>query len=105
MDTDCITNAAWIAYANKSLTAAELQLLETHVLTCEICTDIKEGIDTMSQPAGLENKMLMLQKKVDVLVRSQRSLRVYWRPLAAAAVFFLCIGLGWVMFTMQQRKL
>lgn len=52
--TKCISDKDWERYSRNQLAAEEKAQLEFHVASCEICADIKEGIDSMKSPSNLE---------------------------------------------------
>lgn len=85
--TKCISDNLWERYSRKQLGADEQHLLLQHVASCEICADIKEGIDLMNTPSKLSQINNHLQQQIHDRVRSEPKKRTpifYW--LAAAAV-------------------
>lgn len=90
----CITDQLWLGYSNKTLSQPETDMILNHAATCEVCADIKEGIDAMSQPATLGNAVSSINKKVDDYLEPKRKLGVFWY-WSAAAVLVLGIGLSW----------
>lgn len=96
MDTlGCINNTIWEAYANKTISQADLIYMTEHVKTCEICADVKEGIDAMPMPELLVDRVDKVNKGVDEIIKqknSKKTLIYYW---SAAAVLFISVSLFW----------
>jgi len=96
MDTlACINNTIWEAYANKTISQTDLIYMTNHVKTCEICDDIKEGIDALPMPELLVNRVDKVKIAVDEIIKqklNKKSFIYYW---SAAAILFLSVGLFW----------
>jgi hypothetical protein len=90
----CITNKLWLGYSNKTLSQPEIDMVHHHAETCEICADIKEGIDSMSQPKNLEQTVQAINYRIDELIVPNRKLGIFWY-WSAAAVLIFGIGLSW----------
>lgn len=102
MDTSiCINNPQWERYSSKTLSEKELRSLERHAAGCEICTDIKEGIDAMKNPATLSQTVNQIQEEVDRYLAPSKNKMVFWY-WSAAAVLFLSLGIGWFMLGKQN---
>lgn len=87
--TKCISDKQWELYARGSLLPQEQSLLLAHASTCPICTDIKEGIDAMQEPATLADKVLAINKEIDKRLEPKQARRiplVYWFSAAAMVV-------------------
>lgn len=63
--TKCVSNALWIAYSKGLLNAKTLAKVQAHAAQCEICADIKEGIDAMKNPVQLEEQIASLDQKIE----------------------------------------
>ncbi|MFA9215118.1 MAG: tol-pal system YbgF family protein [Candidatus Methylacidiphilales bacterium] len=100
MDTNtCIDNNIWEAYANNTISEANLIYMENHVKTCELCADMKEGIDAMLVPSLLVDRVNKVNKSVDEIVKQKNNkkyLLTYW---SAAAVLLIAVGLFWFNYT------
>jgi TolA-binding protein len=100
MDTNtCIDNHIWEAYANKTISQANLIYMENHVKTCELCVDMKEGIDAMLVPSLLVDRVNKVNKAVDEIIKQKNNkkyLLAYW---SAAAVLLIAVGLFWFNYT------
>lgn len=100
MDTNtCIDNNIWEAYANNNISEANLIYMKKHVKTCELCADMKEGIDAMLVPSLLVDKIDKVNKAVDEIVKQKNNkkyLLAYW---GAAAVLLIALGLFWFNYT------
>ncbi len=97
----CITDTLWFDYSNKTLSQPEIDMINHHAETCEICADIKEGIDAMSQSEMLENTVATINKKVDDYLEPKRKLGVFWY-WSAAAILIFGIGLSWFWVNTTQ---
>ncbi|MES2655670.1 MAG: hypothetical protein V4620_08775 [Bacteroidota bacterium] len=101
MDTaTCINNTIWEAYANKSISKTDMIYMEKHVKTCEVCADIKDGIDAMDNPSQLMQKVNTINHEIDVLVstRKQVSKNNWYWPIAAS----LMISFGLLIYNYIQ---
>lgn len=100
MDTNtCIDDNIWEAYANKTISQANLIYMENHVKTCELCADMKEGIDAMLVPSLLVDRVNKINKQVDEIIKQKNNkkyLLAYW---SAAAVLLIAVGLFWFNYT------
>jgi len=100
MDTNtCIDNNIWEAYANNTISEANLIYMEKHVKTCELCADMKEGIDAMLDKSLLVDRVDKVNKAVDEIVKQKNNkkyLLAYW---SAAAVLLIAVGLFWFNYT------
>lgn len=98
--THCINNNTWELYATNKLNAEELAALQKHVATCELCSDIKEGIDTMAKPEELPHTVDALNKKVDESLAYKQKRKTipiwYW---SAAAVLLITLTIGFLYTT------
>jgi TolA-binding protein len=96
MDTlVCINNTIWEAYASKTISKADFIYMTNHVKTCEICADVKEGIDIMPESKLLVDKINKVNNEVDLLIKQKnktRPLIYYW---GTAAILFISVGLFW----------
>jgi hypothetical protein len=90
----CITDTLWLGYSNKTLSQPEIDMIHHHAETCEICADMKEGIDAMRQSEMLENTVATIYKKVDDYLEPKRKLGILWY-WSAAAILIFGIGLSW----------
>ncbi len=97
----CITDPLWIGYSNKTLSQTEIDAILNHAVTCDICADIKEGIDAMSHPATLGKRVNAVNNKVDEYLEAKQNLSVFWY-WSAAAVLVLGIGFSW--FILNNKK-
>ena len=93
--TKCINNSQWEAYSKGQLDQDHLTLLKTHASACEICADIKEGIDAMKNPSKLSEQVSSIHKKIDIRVSEKKGRIIpfiYWSAAASILIvagFFL----------------
>jgi hypothetical protein len=95
--THCINNNTWELYAANKLAGEELAALQKHASTCELCSDIKEGIDVMPNPALLGKKVGAINQQVDDYLAKKKTKKIplwYW---SAAAVLLISLGIGWML--------
>ena len=94
----CISDQHWQQYAAGKADTALLHAIEVHITSCEICADIKEGIDAMTKPSELPNYVALLNKKAN---EGQKQ-RIFLWPMAtfakAAAIFMVAVALGWLAY-------
>ncbi|TAE86332.1 MAG: hypothetical protein EAY81_05700 [Bacteroidetes bacterium] len=95
MDTiSCINNTTWEQYAKGELSKETLDQLNEHVLSCEICADMKEGIDSMEHPAMLLNRVNQINNAIDKKT-TQKSVTINRWYVALAASLLFVTGLIW----------
>lgn len=102
--TKCIDNQQWEAYSQNKLTSKDLELLHSHVLTCEICADIKEGIDAIQIPANLVKTIKKINEEIDTKVASKKSRIIplfYW----AAAASIVLVSTLFMLRQAQHKSL
>ena len=92
----CISNQLWIGYSNKTLTRAVADFVNDHASKCEVCADIKEGIEELEQPGSLGQRVTLINKKVDEFLEPKRNLKLFWY-WSAAAVLVFGVGLSWFL--------
>lgn len=94
--TNCINNETWELYAANKLAEKELASLQKHTETCELCSDIKEGIDAMPKPELLGAEVESLNKKAEEYLAAPKRKRMpiwYW---GAAAALLISLGIGFM---------
>lgn len=102
--THCISNGTWEAYAQKTFSAPQLHALQKHVEGCEMCADIKEGIDSLAAPETLPQTIAQINTEVDDRLKPKRNrLAILWYSSAAAAIV-LAVGIGWYFMPSQQEN-
>lgn len=85
----------WQSYAQKTLSKADRLALQRHAEQCELCADIKEGIDALAMPETLQQTVTKINNEVDESIKPKRKkLTVLWYSGAAAALV-IALGLGW----------
>lgn len=96
MDTlACINNTIWEAYASKAISKADFIYMNNHVKICEICADVKEGIDTMPMPELLVDRVDKVNRRVDEIITQKNKTRPFIYYWSAAAILFISVGLFW----------
>lgn len=110
MDTiHCISNETWERYAGNTLGEAELLALQNHADTCELCADVKEGIDLMHRPESLANTVKKLNDRaVTYLAAQPKETKKRLAPMwywSAAAMVLIVVGAGWWMVNSQPTDL
>jgi TolA-binding protein len=96
MDTlVCINNTIWEAYANKTISQADFIYMNNHVKSCEICSDVKEGIDAMLDTKLLHERVDKVNSEVDEFIKQRNKTKPFIYYWSAAAILFLSVGLFW----------
>jgi hypothetical protein len=99
MDTKhCINNEIWDKYSKATLRDPEMKRLLTHAASCEICMDIKEGIDLMQKPIELHQRVVSINHRVDEFLNPKPKHNFLFWYSSAAAIFLLAVGLSWLVF-------
>lgn len=100
MDTNtCIDNNIWEAYANNTISQGDLIYMENHVKTCELCADMKEGIDAMLDKHLLVDRIDKVNKAVDEIIKQKNNKKYVLAYWSAAAVLLIAVGLFWFNYT------
>lgn len=96
--TKCVSNAIWIDYSKGLLDAKTLEQVIAHAAQCEICADIKEGIDAMEVPNNLETKVASLDQKIEDRFKAKQAKVIPLMPwfVAIAAILIAVVGLVYV---------
>ncbi len=89
--TKCISNQQWEAYSQGMLSKSQLDLLNAHVQSCEICADMKAGIDAMQHPENLVKHVAAIDKKI-----AQKTQKPYAKIIAITA--FVAIAATLLIF-------
>lgn len=93
--THCISNTIWEGYAQKTLSRADMLTLQKHAEGCELCADIKEGIDSLAKAETLSQTVAQINADVDEYLKPKRKrLSVFWFS-SAAAVVLVTLGIVW----------
>ena len=104
MDTiDCIDNTTWERYAKGEMSKETLDQLNKHVLSCEICADIKQGIDAMEHPAMLLNRVNQINDAIDKKTAHKKVALNRWYVALAASLLFVT-GLTWYVSQKQEPQ-
>lgn len=101
--TSCIDNTTWEQYSKGGLSKAALAQLNTHVLSCEICADIKEGIDAMKTPTLLMDRVGKINAAVDKKTTQKSKTLNRWY-IALAAALLLITGLTWYVTKPDKQQ-
>lgn len=104
--TQCINNNIWEAYAHKKLSQADMLYMEQHVKTCEICADIKEGIDALAMPESLSKRVQAVDTAVnEMLIHKTQVKKHNWYWAAAAAIFIVVGALLFINYMPTNEQL
>lgn len=101
--TKCLNNSQWEQYAQQNLGETEYAALLHHAAHCEICLDIKEGIDQLKKPTSLGQTVERINARVDAKLAAPKSKVIpiyFW--LSAAAIFI--VSLGVVFFPLPKLQ-
>lgn len=95
---NCIENKIWLLYSQQKLEKSELDALFLHIENCEICSDIKAGIDGMKNPSSLNSAIENLNKKIDKRISEKSKTVILFRYISTAAIFIAVVGLAWFFY-------
>jgi hypothetical protein len=101
-ELNCISEQDWKKYSVGKLNSDELHLLNIHCLNCEICSDIKEGIDAMKTPAALESQINKIKNKIDQKTK-KRFVFLNLTTISIAASVLFGLLLFWFLFPSQNQ--
>jgi hypothetical protein len=94
----------WEEYAQKTLSSANMLILQKHAAGCDMCADIKEGIDSLARPETLPQTVAKLNAEVDTYLAPKRRKIGGWLYWSAAAVLLITLGIGWYNSTPQPPQ-
>lgn len=92
---ECINNNVWIEYSKQKLGKTELDRIIFHTQKCEICADIKEGIDLMQKPLQLEQITQNINSNINKKSSKISLITPFYKYASAVAVFIAVVGLAW----------
>ncbi len=102
----CISHEGMQRYCNGTLTAAEKKLIDTHLESCELCSDAMEGYRQHSNPEKVSHAVIDLNRQLHqrFLIIQTRKIRErsMLSVFSAAATIILIAGL---FFLMKQREI
>ncbi len=101
-EQNCISELNWLKYSAGELNADEIRLLNSHCQNCEICSDIKEGIDAMKTPAALESQIINIKYQIDQKTK-KRFLFFNVTTISIAASVLFGLLLFWFLFPSQNQ--
>lgn len=91
----CLTNKEWEQYSQQKLSKQRSVLLIKHIQSCEICADMKEGIDSLHDPSALVQTIENIHARLDAKIAKSKPkpqiIPIYFW-LGAAAILILSMG-------------
>ena len=102
--TTCISNDNWLAYSENKLGKDALMQLEQHVLHCEMCADIKGGIDTLARAQSLKKEVAILNNTVDEYLLTKKRRTLFWLYSGIAAGLIALAFLGWMLLHPIEKE-
>jgi hypothetical protein len=91
---DCLSIDRLRLYYEGRLPASERFLVERHLLSCEICSDLLEGLSTFDDTLEFARAEADLKKKIHAVLNKKedrkRRLVIYRRMAIAASIIILC---------------
>ncbi len=103
--SQCISNNIWESYAAKKLNESELQQLQAHAAVCEMCADIKAGIDALAKPDSLNEYVQKLNTRVDVYLEPKKQKFNLWIYTSIAAIFIALLSITWFFISNHSNEL
>ncbi len=89
----CLTNKEWEQYSQQKLSNQGIVLLNKHIQSCDICADIKEGIDSLHDASSLVQSVENIHARVDAkLAKSKPQFIPIYFWLGAAAILIMSMG-------------
>ncbi|NUM32487.1 MAG: hypothetical protein HUU47_09230 [Bacteroidetes bacterium] len=93
--SNCIDNKLWLDYSQQKLEKTELDKILLHTKNCELCNEIKQGIDLMKNNSSLNSSLEILSSKIDNRINQKSKSILFFRYTSAAAVFIAIVGIAW----------
>lgn len=94
--SECYSEEVLIKYVNDELSPEETVAVENHILDCEICSDVIDGLLLLESTDSFLADKVVLNKEIDKLTNSVKadkaSLFTYTRSIAAVAVLLFLSG-------------
>ncbi|MCB9251287.1 MAG: hypothetical protein H6605_02370 [Flavobacteriales bacterium] len=100
-----IEDDIWKKYSEGSLSKNELERIEMHIVDCEICRDMKEGLDALIVPGELNQFLKNLEEKIDKQIHKQTSRPLWVYYSAAAGILALAVAFSWLIFKTDSSGL
>jgi hypothetical protein len=91
--TDCISHENMQKYLAKELSKQELQVIEKHIVDCEMCNDELEGLKLLNKNY-LSNIVTEINSKIDAKNYNKKNVFLDYRFQAIAASFLLIISIS-----------
>lgn len=94
--SNCYSEEILIKYINDQLSDEESAGVEAHILECEICSDVLDGLFMLESPEDILDIQADLNKQIDLLAKPNRKILGLsynsFRAVAAAAVLLIITG-------------
>ncbi len=103
--TKCISNPHWEAYSQGKLSKTQLDLLNAHVQSCEICADMKAGIDAMQHPENLVKQVAVIDKKIAQKTQKSYAKIIAITTFVAIAATLLIIGNSFLLMEAEDAEI
>jgi hypothetical protein len=103
-ETDCLSEQTLFDYIDKKLSAKESHVVERHLLSCELCSDAIEGLETLKDRSRISTIKSEINKRVSVPQRETKVISINYKiVLSIAASILLLIG-GVFFFNLLNNK-
>lgn len=94
MKSKCPSTDRLIAYKEKQLTRREVNDIERHLVDCEFCNDVLEGIESVSDISKAQKTISELKSIILQRINSKRGIHeLSFKYLSVAAIIVLTISL------------
>ncbi len=94
--SECFSEEVLLKYINDELGSEESAAVEKHILTCNICSDVVDGLLMLDPKESFLNSKTEIDQKVDLRIRSLSEKRVLnitvMRSIAAIALILVVSG-------------
>ncbi len=103
--TKCINNTQWETYSQGKLNSKELAQMTVHTADCEICADIKDGIDSMQKPSELVKHVQSIDKKIAKKTKKSFAKVIAISAFVAVAASLLIFGNGFLLMQEEDAEM
>lgn len=88
----------FVDYLNNRLDKKQVRIIEEHIIDCQACSDIVEGLQSLDKPEDIFNIKSGIDKKIDKKTNQKRFVGLIfqskYRSIAAVALIFVVFGVA-----------
>lgn len=94
--SNCYSEEVLIKYLNDELSVAESETLEAHLIECEMCSDVLDGLMLLDDPNQIFEEKEKINQQIDKIIYSKKRIfglnQTAIRSIAAVALLLILSG-------------